>query len=146
MVRVAVLDDWQKVARKVADWTAVEQRAQVTYLEQPIGGQDATAAALKDFDEAVRLDPQNAVGFVARGNVLVRLNRAEAAVASFDRAIALSPRLASAYYGRGRANLLLGRDQQARTDFVEALRLEPKMEAAQRQLDNLARAAAARQT
>ena len=55
MVRVAVLDDWQKVARKVADWTAVEQRAQVTYLEQPIGGQDATAAALKDFDILVAM-------------------------------------------------------------------------------------------
>ena len=50
------------------------------------------------------------------------------------------------YYGDVELNWDRAGNQQARTDFVEALRLEPKMEAAQRQLDNLARAAAARQT
>ena len=55
MVRVAVLDDWQKVARRVADWSAVEARAEVTFFEQPIGGADATAAALQGCEIIVAM-------------------------------------------------------------------------------------------
>jgi phosphoglycerate dehydrogenase-like enzyme len=53
--RIAVLDDWQKVARRVADWSALERRADVRYFEQPIGSEDETAAALEDFDIVIAM-------------------------------------------------------------------------------------------
>jgi phosphoglycerate dehydrogenase-like enzyme len=60
MARVAVLDDWQKVARRLADWSALEHKAQVRFFEQPIGGTDAIAAALKDFDVVVAMRERTA--------------------------------------------------------------------------------------
>lgn len=53
--RIAVLDDWQAVARKVADWSALEQRAQVRYFEHALGDEDTSVAALKDFDVIVAM-------------------------------------------------------------------------------------------
>lgn len=53
--RIAVLDDWQAVARKVADFSALEQRAQVHYFEQALGWPDAAAEVLKDFDIIVAM-------------------------------------------------------------------------------------------
>jgi phosphoglycerate dehydrogenase-like enzyme len=50
MTRIAVLDDWQGVARQSADWSALEQRAEVVIFEQPFDGPDAVAHALADFD------------------------------------------------------------------------------------------------
>jgi phosphoglycerate dehydrogenase-like enzyme len=50
MPRLAVLDDWQGIARSSADWSALEQRAELTFFEQPLGGVEATARALTEFD------------------------------------------------------------------------------------------------
>ena len=50
MTRVAVLDDWQKVARQSADWSALEARAEVSFLESAFADQDAAAAALADVE------------------------------------------------------------------------------------------------
>lgn len=49
MNRVAVLDDWQGVARSSADWTPLQQRAEVVFFEQPLRGPEETAEALADF-------------------------------------------------------------------------------------------------
>lgn len=48
--RVAVLDDWQRVARESADWAPLEARADVRFFEQPFASGDEAAAALADFD------------------------------------------------------------------------------------------------
>lgn len=50
MIRIAVLDDWQNIARASAGWAALEQRAEVTFFTHSLGGADAVAAALQDFD------------------------------------------------------------------------------------------------
>jgi len=50
MARVAVLDDWQGVARASADWSALERRAEVKFFEQPLGTLDSVARALAGFD------------------------------------------------------------------------------------------------
>jgi phosphoglycerate dehydrogenase-like enzyme len=47
---IAVLDDWQGVARESADWTPLEARAEVTFFRQPFADEDAAAAALAGFD------------------------------------------------------------------------------------------------
>ncbi len=49
-MKVAVLDDWQGIARQSADWSLLQQRAEVAFFETPLGGTDETADALSDFD------------------------------------------------------------------------------------------------
>ncbi len=49
-MRVAVMDDWQGVARGAADWSAVEARAEVVVFSEPFANEDAAAAALADFE------------------------------------------------------------------------------------------------
>jgi phosphoglycerate dehydrogenase-like enzyme len=53
MTRIAVIDDWQGVARKSADWSAVMSRADVTFFEEPFRGPEDVAARLKPFDVIV---------------------------------------------------------------------------------------------
>jgi phosphoglycerate dehydrogenase-like enzyme len=50
MTRIAVLDDWQGIARTSADWSALTKRAEVVFFDKAIGGEDEVAARLKDFD------------------------------------------------------------------------------------------------
>lgn len=49
-LRVAVLDDWQGVAKQSADWTKLQQRADVAFFEEPFAGPDKLASALGEFD------------------------------------------------------------------------------------------------
>ena len=48
--RCAVLDDYQNVALKFADWGKIASDVDVTVFNKPLGGPDAVAAALKDFE------------------------------------------------------------------------------------------------
>ncbi len=49
-MRIAVMDDWQGVARGAADWSAVEARAEVVVFGKHFADEDAAATALADFD------------------------------------------------------------------------------------------------
>jgi len=49
-MRIAIMDDWQGVARGAADWSAVESRAEVVVFNEPFADEDAAAAALADFE------------------------------------------------------------------------------------------------
>ncbi|MBS0642478.1 MAG: D-2-hydroxyacid dehydrogenase family protein [Proteobacteria bacterium] len=48
--RVAVLDDWQDVARGAADWSKLEARADVEIFPEAFADEDDAAAKLADFD------------------------------------------------------------------------------------------------
>jgi phosphoglycerate dehydrogenase-like enzyme len=48
--RVAVLDDWQGVARSCADWSPLIERADVEFFGEPFSGEDDAARRLADFD------------------------------------------------------------------------------------------------
>ena len=50
MTKVAVLDDWQDVARKSADWSPLASRADLTFFADAFETEDEAAAALADFD------------------------------------------------------------------------------------------------
>lgn len=50
MTKVAVLDDWQRVARASADWASLMARAEVTFFEAPFADEDAAAGGLAAFD------------------------------------------------------------------------------------------------
>lgn len=50
MTRIAVLDDWQGIARTSADWSALTSRAEVVFFDRAMVSEDDAAAKLKDFD------------------------------------------------------------------------------------------------
>jgi phosphoglycerate dehydrogenase-like enzyme len=50
VARIAVLDDWQKIARRSADWAPLVARADVHFFDKPFAGEDDAARQLADFD------------------------------------------------------------------------------------------------
>jgi phosphoglycerate dehydrogenase-like enzyme len=50
MVKVAVLDDWQRVAKSSADWSALIQRAEVVFFHEAFANEDEAAKKLADFE------------------------------------------------------------------------------------------------
>ena len=79
--------------------------------------------AIKDYDEAIRLDPQRAVAYYNRGFTYDNLGQYEKAIQDYDEAIRLDPQDALAYYNRGVAYYQLGQQEQADRDFAKAQEL-----------------------
>ena len=50
VTRIAVLDDWQKIARRSTDWSALTARADVHFFETPFADENDAARRLADFD------------------------------------------------------------------------------------------------
>ena len=55
MVRVAVLDDYQGVAMKMADWTVLPSNTEVQTFEDHLSDQDAVVERLKEFEVVVAM-------------------------------------------------------------------------------------------
>ena len=49
-MRIAVLDDWQTIARQVADWSSLERRAELVFFHDALTNEDEAARKLADFD------------------------------------------------------------------------------------------------
>lgn len=91
--------------------------------------------AVREYDEAIRLDPGFAFAHNNRANALKKLGRFEEALVGYGRAIACKPDFANAYYNRGNALRDLGRLEQAVADYQSAVAINP---ASFRVLANLA--------
>ena len=50
MVKIAILDDWQDVARSSADWSRLAARAELVFFADAFASEDEAAHALADFD------------------------------------------------------------------------------------------------
>lgn len=50
MTRIAILDDWQGVSRQLADWRALETRAELVFFDRAFADEDDAANALAGFD------------------------------------------------------------------------------------------------
>ncbi len=50
MTKVAVLDDWQGVARGSTDWSKLQARAEVVFFQKAFENEDDAAHRLADFD------------------------------------------------------------------------------------------------
>jgi phosphoglycerate dehydrogenase-like enzyme len=50
MTKIAVLDDWQGVARSSANWSQLSARAEVVFFAQAFDDEDDAAAKLADFE------------------------------------------------------------------------------------------------
>ena len=49
-MRLAILDDYQRIALDVADWSVVRDRVEITVFDLHLGDADAVAAALRGFE------------------------------------------------------------------------------------------------
>ena len=84
------------------------------------------AAAVKDFDESIQLDPKDATTYTSRGIALVGKGDHNAAIKDFTEAIRRNPKDDTAYTFRGLAWGLKGDYDAAIKDYNEAIRLKPK--------------------
>ena len=50
MKRLAILDDYQGAALDMADWSPLKGSVEISVFRKHLGGEDAVAAALKDFE------------------------------------------------------------------------------------------------
>jgi tetratricopeptide (TPR) repeat protein len=78
-------------------------------------------------DEAIRLDPNNAVAYTNRGRVYERQGRFDEATVEHDAAIRLNPALAIAYANRGLSYEGKRDYEKALADFERALSIDPKL-------------------
>ena len=55
MTRVAILDDYQNVARRMADWASLPEGTEVVVFADHLSDTEAVAASLADFDAVVAM-------------------------------------------------------------------------------------------
>ena len=84
------------------------------------------SAAIKDFDQAIRLKPDFFLAYHLRGVAKKRLGQYNAAIKDFDQVIRLKPDDANTYHWRGVAKHKLERNSEALQDFQTSLKLAEK--------------------
>lgn len=95
----------------------------------------AYADAQRDFDAALRIEPEFGEAFVNRGAALVAQRRYREGVAEIDRGLALGPdEPEKAYFNRAIAWEGLDDMKAAWLDYQKALELRPDWEAPRREL------------
>jgi tetratricopeptide (TPR) repeat protein len=80
--------------------------------------------AIQDFNEVIRLDPNNATAFRGRGFLNSRMQRYDRAIQDFDETIRLDPNVAVAFSGRAYALRFVGQYERAIADYRKALTLQ----------------------
>jgi lipoprotein NlpI len=80
------------------------------------------AAAIADYDEAIRLESRNAPALNNRGTARSEKGETEAALADFSAALKLNPRFASAYFNRANAYAAKGEADRAIADYTLAIK------------------------
>ena len=89
------------------------------------GVQDHHELAIQDFTHALRLTPNSAKIYNARGLSQGLAGDYERAIQDFSRAVELNPKFAAAYYNRGQTRVAQGAYDAAIGDFNQALGLDP---------------------
>lgn len=87
-----------------------------------------TEQAMAHFNRAIQLDPQQAGGYLGRGNTFNILGRYEEAVADYNTAIGIDPNQAEAYANRAIAYDRLKEYEKAIADYEKCLALNPKID------------------
>jgi tetratricopeptide (TPR) repeat protein len=102
------------------------------YLDQGVTHekQGNKQAALQDYNQAVRLNPNSSLAWYNQGAVLAELGRNSEAITSFDHAIQVnnnwgSRSLAYAFFYRGRIRDKQGNKKAAIADFNQAITIAP---------------------
>ena len=82
--------------------------------------------ALKAFDKAIELNPQNPIALDGKGTALYNLNKSNEELKAFDKAIELNPQDTIALNGKGIALRDLGKSDEALKAFDKAIELNPQ--------------------
>ena len=77
------------------------------------------------IDKAIEINPNAAIYYSNRGNVMEKLKQLEAAVASYEKAIELKPDFAEAYSNRGNVLQELKQFEDAVASYNKAILLKP---------------------
>ena len=93
--------------------------------------------ALRELDEAIRLDPSFAEARLLRGVIGIDREDLAGALADLDEAIRLGPSEARAHHNRGYALELAGRTDDAIAAYERAIELDPDYARARNALDEL---------
>jgi tetratricopeptide (TPR) repeat protein len=80
--------------------------------------------AISVCEQAIRLDPYNAVAYDHKGNTLEKLERYEEAISAYEQAIRLDPNNAITHYNKGQALLALHRYEEAIAAYDQAIHLD----------------------
>jgi len=83
--------------------------------------------AIRDYTEAIRLNPQFANMYYNRGFAYYNKGEYDRAIADFNEAIRLNPQFVEAYYNRGLAYYNKGNYDRAIADYNEAIRFNPQL-------------------
>jgi tetratricopeptide (TPR) repeat protein/tRNA A-37 threonylcarbamoyl transferase component Bud32 len=83
------------------------------------------AAAIADYSEAIRIDPELASVYNNRGNAEASLGNHDAAIADYSEAIRIDPGDATAYNNRASSQDSLGNYEAAIADYSQAIRVDP---------------------
>jgi tetratricopeptide (TPR) repeat protein len=92
---------------------------------EKLGLQRDFDGAIKEFTEAIKLDPKNAEAYNVRGVTYYYKKDYDRAIADYTEAIKLDPKFALAYYNRGNAYYNKEDYDRAIMDFTEAIRIKP---------------------
>jgi tetratricopeptide (TPR) repeat protein len=84
-------------------------------------------SALADCNQALRMEPNSAIGYNRRGLIWYRQDDYDRAIEDFNRAIRLDANFAYAYFNRGLAWRKKGDTGRADADETEAIRLDPNL-------------------
>lgn len=76
--------------------------------------------AMADFDEAVRLEPENPYRYASRAFIKDRIGNLEGSLSDYNMALALDPEDAISYNNRGMVEEKLGHKEQAKKSFARA--------------------------
>jgi tetratricopeptide (TPR) repeat protein len=82
--------------------------------------------AISDYNEAIRLNPKDAIAYLQRGLAYVMKMDFDKAIDNFSESIRLNPKDAITYCERGSIYDVKGEYDNAINDYNEALRIDPK--------------------
>jgi tetratricopeptide (TPR) repeat protein len=96
--------------------------------------------AVQDYDQAIRINPNDALAFGNRGNYYAVTRQYDRAIQDYDQAIRINPNFADAFYNRGRAYAHKRQYDLAIQDYDQAIRINPYEPNASRDRDLAKRA------
>jgi Tfp pilus assembly protein PilF len=103
---------------------AIENALSNAYVDRGVAQKDKDAE-LADYDEALRINPDNAVALNNRAAAYTAKGEYDNAIQDLDRAIKLKPDYARAFRNRGDAHRGKGDRASAGADYKQALQLRP---------------------
>ncbi|MBV9386554.1 MAG: serine protease [Chroococcidiopsidaceae cyanobacterium CP_BM_ER_R8_30] len=119
------VDQTPTTDRPVARLDQPKSAAQLYARAQSKQEQGNSSAALEDYNQVIRLDPNYASAYFQRANIRYNNGDKPGALEDYSQTIHLNPNYADAYFNRGIDRQTQGDKQGALEDFSQYIRLNP---------------------